>query len=134
MHTLTVQNLTCPFIQNANKILAPKRSINISDRFIRISTNVIYHITCILGKTIYIGEPGRHLADSSREHLRDVEKKMTKMLQNKLHAILTSLYPFYPQHDNLRSFLTPGKHRKSQKPGKNFILRLGTLSAQGINQ
>ena len=39
---------TCPFIQNANKILRPKRSVNICDRFTCISTNFTYCTACAL--------------------------------------------------------------------------------------
>ena len=50
---------TCPFIQNADKVTGPKRSIKITDRFTCTSANVIYCITCTLCKKIvYIGETG----------------------------------------------------------------------------
>ena len=65
---------TCPFVQNADKISGPKRSVKITDRFTCISANVIYCITCTLCKKLYIGETGRRLGDRFREHLRDVEK------------------------------------------------------------
>ena len=52
----------------------PKRSIKITDRFTRISANVIYCIKCTLCKKIYIGETGRRLGDRFREHLRDVKR------------------------------------------------------------
>ena len=65
---------TCPFVQNADKISGPKRSVKITDRFTCTSANVIYCITCTLCKKLYIGETGRRLGDRFREHLRDVEK------------------------------------------------------------
>ena len=65
---------TCPFVQNADKISGPKRSVKITDRFTCTSANVIYCITCALCKKLYIGETGRRLGDRFREHLRDVEK------------------------------------------------------------
>ena len=36
----------CPFIPNVEKMLAPKRSIRITDHFTCTSANVIYCITC----------------------------------------------------------------------------------------
>ena len=65
---------TCPFVQNADKISGPKRSVKITDRFTCTSANVICCITCTLCKKLYIGETGRRLGDRFREHLRDVEK------------------------------------------------------------
>ena len=66
---------TCPlFATGVEKLSGPKRSINITDHFTCISTNVIYCITCTLCKKLYIGETGRRLGDRFREHLRDVEK------------------------------------------------------------
>ena len=65
---------TCPFIRNAENISGPKRSIKITDHFNCISANVIYCMTCTLGKELYIGETGRRLGDRFREHLRDIEK------------------------------------------------------------
>ena len=65
---------TCPFVQNADKISGPKRSVKITDRFMCTSANVIYCITCTLCKKLYISETGRRLGDRLREHLRDVEK------------------------------------------------------------
>ena len=65
---------TCLFVQNADKISGPKRSVKINDRFMCTSANVIYCITCTLCKKLYIGETGRRLGDRFREHLRDVEK------------------------------------------------------------
>ena len=69
-----LQCKTCPFVQNADKISGPKRSVKITDRFTCTSANVIYCITCTLCKKLYIGETGRRLGDQFREHLRDVEK------------------------------------------------------------
>ena len=54
---------TCPFVQNADKISGPKRSVKITDRFTCTSANVIYCITCTLCKKLYIGETGRRLGD-----------------------------------------------------------------------
>ena len=59
---------TCPFVQNADKISGPKRSVKITDRFKCTSANVIYCIICTLCKKLYIGEAGRRLGDRFREH------------------------------------------------------------------
>ena len=59
---------TCPFISNTVKISGPNRSFKVTDHFTCIATNVIYCITCMLCKKIYIGETGRRLADRFREH------------------------------------------------------------------
>ena len=81
---------TCPFVQNADKISGPKRSVKITDRFTCTSANVIYCITCTLCKKLYIGETGRRLGDRFREHLRDVEKD-DKEHPNQSRGILISL-------------------------------------------
>ena len=82
----------CPFVQNADKISGPKRSVKIIDRFTCTSANVIYCITCTLCKKLYIGETGRRLGDRFRERLRDVEKlKMPKTHRNQSRGILISL-------------------------------------------
>ena len=70
---------TCPFVQNADKISGPKRSVKITDRFTCTSANVIYCITCTLCKKLYIGETGRRL------------RKMTKTHPNQSRGILISL-------------------------------------------
>ena len=82
---------TCPFVQNADKISGPKRSVKITDpSFTRTSANVIYCITCTLCKKLYIGETGRRLGDRFREHRRDVEKD-DKDASNQSRGILISL-------------------------------------------
>ena len=43
---------TCPFIQNADKISGPNRSVKIIDRFTCTLANVIYCITCTLCKKL----------------------------------------------------------------------------------
>ena len=97
---------TCPFIQNATKILRPKQSININDRFTSIFTNVIYCIICLLCKISYLVEAGRKLAHRLREHLRNVNKN------NKDASKLPPPERLYPQQDNLQFLPTPGKYRK----------------------
>ena len=43
---------TCPFVQNADKISGPKRSVKIADRFTCTSANVINCITCTFCKKV----------------------------------------------------------------------------------
>ena len=43
---------TCPFVQNADKISGPKRSVKITDRFTCTLANVIYCTTCTLSYTL----------------------------------------------------------------------------------
>ena len=83
---------TCPFVQNADKISGPKRSVKITDRFTCTSANVIYCITCTLCKKLYIGETGRRLGDRFREHRTYATlRKMTKTHPNQSRGILISL-------------------------------------------
>ena len=65
---------TCPFICNVEKFSGPKRFIKITDHFTCCSTNDIYCITSTFCKKLYIGETGRRLGNTFREHLCDVEK------------------------------------------------------------
>ena len=51
---------TCPFVQNADKISGPKRSVKITDRFTCTSANVIYCITCTLCKKLFLVFTWRH--------------------------------------------------------------------------
>ena len=78
---------TCPFIQNADKISGPKRSVKITDCFTCTSANVIYCITCTLCKKLYIDETGRRLGENTYAMLR----KMKKTHPNKWPGILISL-------------------------------------------
>ena len=97
---------TCPFVQNADKISGPKRSVKITDHFTCTSANVIYCITCTLCKKLYIGETGRRLGDRFREHLRDV-------CGLSLHQGTTD-------------------SRKNLE--QRFIFQIGTLNPHGINE
>ena len=54
---------TCPFIHNVEKMLGPKRSMKITDRFTCSSANVIYFITYAYYEKLYIGDTGRRLGD-----------------------------------------------------------------------
>ena len=83
------------------KLLGPKRSIQITDHFTYISANVIYCITCTLCRKLCISVTGRPLGDRFREHLRDVEK------DDKTHDEQS----FKKQHmADLRPFLASRKH------------------------
>ena len=113
---------TCPFIQNATKILRPQQSINTNDRFTSILTNVIYCIICLLCKISYLGEAGRKLAYRLREHLRNV-KKITKMLLN-------FQLPNDSTHNmTISSFsLHQGNTESHKNLEQSFIFQLGTLN------
>ena len=124
---------TCPFISKKVKISGPNRSVQVTDHFTCISTNVIYCITCTLCKTIYIGETGRRLANRFREHIRDVEVNNTDAskpvarhfnLRNHSHHNMT-ICGLSLHHGNTES-------RKSLQ--QKFIFQLGTLSPHGINE
>ena len=103
---------TCPFISNkVLKISGPNRSVQVTDHFTCISTNVIYCKTCTLCKKIYIGETGRRLADRFREHLGDVEMNQTDAskpvarhfnLRNHSHHNMT-ICGLYLHHGNTES-------------------------------
>ena len=107
---------TCPFVQNADKISGPKRTVKITDRFTCTSANFIYCITCTLCKKLYIGETGRRLGDRFRKHLCDVEKDdkdaskpFARHFNLPNHSKKTHVY--------LRPFPTSGYHRQQQKSG-----------------
>ena len=83
---------TCPFVQNADIISGPKRSVKNTDRFTCTSANVIYCITCTLCKKLYIGETGtktirRPIPRNTYATLR----KMAKTHPNQSRGILISL-------------------------------------------
>ena len=116
----------CPFIHNADKITGPKGSIKITDRFICTSTNVIYCITCILFKKIYIGETGRSLGDRFREHVRDVERN------DKDASKPVARHFNLPNHSSQHMTICGlSLHRGNKESRKNlqqkFIFQIGTL-------
>ena len=123
----------CPFISNMVKISGPNRSVKITDHFTYISSNVIYCITCTLGKKTYKSETGRKLADHFREHLRDVEKNDTDA--SKPVARHFNL-PNHSHHNmticglSLRRRNTEIRKNLEQK----FIFQLGTIYPHGINE
>ena len=68
---------TCPFISNTVKISVPNRSVKVTGHFTCIFTNVVYCITCMLCKKMYMGKTGRRLAGHFHKHLRAVERNNT---------------------------------------------------------
>ena len=121
------------FISNTVKISGPNRSVEVTDHFTCISTNVIYCITCTLCKKIYIGETGRRLADRFREHLRDVEKNNTDASKP------VARYFNLPNHSHHNMAICGlSLHHGNTESRKNLeqklIFQLGTLSPHGINE
>ena len=124
---------TCPFVQNADKIWGPKRSVKITDRFTCTSANVIYCITCTLCKKLYIGETGRRLGDRFREHLRDVEK------DDKDASKPVARHFNLPNHSKEHmSICGLSLHQGTTDSRKNleqrFIFQIGTVNPHGINE
>ena len=124
---------TCPFVQNADKISGPKRSVKITDRFTCTSANVMYCITYTLCKKLYIGETGRRLGDRFREHLRDVEK------DDKDTSKPVARHFNLPNHSKEHmSICDLSLHQGTTESRKNleqrFIFQIGTLNPHGINE
>ena len=119
-----------PFVQNADKISGPKRSVKITDRFTCILANIIYCITCTLFKKLYIGETGRRLGDRFREHLEKEDKDASKPVarnfnlpnHSKKHMSICGLSPHQGTTDS----------RKNLE--QRFIFQIGTLNPHGINE
>ena len=124
---------TCPFVQNADKISGPKRSVKITDCFTCTSANVIYCITCTLCKKLYIGETGRRLGDQFREHLRDVEKDDKDAF--KPVARHFNLPNHSKEHMSICSLsLHQGTTDSCKNLEQRFIFQIGTLNPHGINE
>ena len=124
---------TCPFICNVEKLSEPKRSIKITDHFTCTSAKVIYCITCILCKKLYIGETGRRLGDRFREHLRDVEKddkNATKPVARHFNLPNHSMQHMAVCGLSLHQGNTESRKTLEQK----FIFQIGTLYPDGINE
>ena len=123
---------TCPFVQNADKISGPKRSVKITDRFTCTSANVIYCITCTLCKKLYIGETGRRLGDRFRERLRDVEKNDKDA--SKPVARHFNLPNHFKEHMSICGLsLHQGTTDSRKNLEQRFIFQIGTLNPHGIN-
>ena len=124
---------TCPFVQNADKISGPKRSVKITDRFTCTSANVIYCITCTLCKKLYIGETGRQLGDRFREHLRDVEKDDRDA--SKPVARHFNLPNHSKEHMSICGLsLHQGTTDSRKNLEQKFTFQIGTLNPHGINE
>ena len=124
---------TCPFVQNADKISGPKRSVKITDRFTCTSANVIYCITCTLCKKLYIGETGRRLGDRFREHLRDVEKDDKDASKPVIRHF--NLPNHSKEHMSICGLsLHQGTTDSRKNLEQRFIFQIGTLNPHGINE
>ena len=131
--TFKCERSRCPFVQNADKISGPKRSVKITDRFKCTSANVIYCITCTLCKKPYIGETRRRLGDRFREHLHDVEKDDKDAL--KPVARHFNLPNHSKEHMSICGLsLHQGTTDSRKNLEQRFIFQIGTLSPHGINE
>ena len=126
-----IQCKTCPFISNTVKISVPNQSVKVTGHFTCIFTNVVYCITCMLCKKMYMGKTGRRLAGHFHKHLRAVERNNTDGSKPVVH------------HFNLRNHshhnmticglsLHHGNTESCKTLDQKFIFRLGTLSPHGI--
>ena len=113
------------FVQNADKISGPKRSVKITDRFMFTSANVIYCITCTLCKKLYIGETGRRLGDRFREHLCDVEKDASKPVQTSLpdHPNHSKEHMVQPQKSGAKIHFS-NRHPQSPRHQRTLFIQL----------
>ena len=124
---------TCPFVQNADKISGPKRSVKITDRFTCTSANVIYCIACTLCKKLYIGETGRRLGDRFREHLLDVEKNDKGASKPVVRHF--NLPNHFKEHMSICGLsLHQGTIDSCKNLEQRFIFQIGTLNPHGINE
>ena len=122
-----------PFINNADKITGPKRSIKITDRLTCTSVSVIYCITCTLCKKIYIGETGRRLGDRFCEHLRDAERSDKDA--SKPVARHFNLSNHSSQHMTICGLsLHQGNTESLKNLEQKFIFQISTLNPDGINE
>ena len=130
---------TSPFIQKISenngiiqRISGPKRSIKITDHFTCASTNVIYCITCILCKKLYIGESGRRVGDLFREHQRDLKKDD----KNAFKPVMRRFN--FPNHSKQHMAVCGLSLRQgsmeSRETLEQFFFQIGTLNTHGINK
>ena len=120
-------------MQFLTSVSGPNRPAKVTDHFTWVSVNVIYSITYILYKKIYIGKTGRRLASRFREHLPVVEKKTSGASKPvNRHFNL----PNHSQHNmSICGLLIHHGNTESRKNLKQkFILQLGTLYPHGINE
>ena len=124
---------TCHFVQNANKISGPKRSVKITDRFTCTSANVTYCTSCTLCKKLYIGETGRRLGDRFRRHLHDVEKDDKDA--SKPVARHFNLPGHSKEHTSICGLsLHQGNTDSRKNLEQRFIFQIGTLNPHDIKE
>ena len=124
---------TCHFVQNADKISGPKRSVKITDRFTRTSANVTYCTSCTLCKKLYIGETGRRLGDRFRRHLHDVEKD--DKVASKPVARHFNLPGHSKEHMSICGLsLHQGNTDSRKNLEQRFIFQIGTLNLHDIKE
>ena len=127
----TLQNLS--FHSQRWKISGPEWSIKIFDRFTCISSNVVYYITCLYFKKLYICETGRRLGDRFREHLRDVEKDDKDA--SKPVARHFNVPHHTKQHMSIcRLSLHLGNTESPKNLEQKFIFQIGTLNPNGYQR
>ena len=76
--------------KHKSKILGPKRSVKMTDRFTCTSENVIYCITCTLCNKSYTGETGTRLGDRSANTF-EMLRRMTRTHLSQSLIILISI-------------------------------------------
>ena len=124
---------TCPFITNTVSISGPKNSTQITDHFDCTSRNVIYCIRCTACNQLYIGETGRRLGDSFREHLLDVKNNS----QDVSKPVARHFNQPGHSHNNTKIFglsLHQGNTESRKCTEQRLIFKIGTLSPAGINE
>ena len=95
--------------------------------------DVIYRITCIYCKKLYIGEIGRRLGDRFQKHLRDVERNDKDT--SKPVARHFNLPNRSKQHMTVFGLsLHLGSSESRKKLEQKFIFQIGTLNPHGINE
>lgn len=71
---------TCTHTNASPTINTPGECITINSKYTCIKQNVVFVIKCRNCNKIYIGETGRRLGDSLREHLRSTRQTNTDLL------------------------------------------------------
>ena len=122
---------TCPFIASQTTVSGPKSSLNISDHFTCLSSNVIYCIRCRLCSQLYVGETGRRLGDRIREHINDIRQNSASKPVSR---------HFNLANHNVNHFsvfglcLVTGDNDCRKIKEMRLIRTLGTLHPSGINE
>ena len=122
---------TCPFIASQTAVSGPKSSMNISDHFTCLSSNVIYCIRCKLCNQLYVGETGRRLGDRIREHLNDIrQNSASKPVSRHFNLVNHSVNHF----SVFGLCLVTGDNDCRKIKEMRLIRTLGTLHPSGINE